>query len=61
MGAHAVLGELTKAEVPILDDLVQAILAYVYNAKFLAQKAAEHFANLKKKGRIKGSDGSNLT
>jgi Domain of unknown function (DUF4145) len=31
-GAHASLGELTRDEIPILDDLCRAILEYVYNA-----------------------------
>jgi hypothetical protein len=53
VGAHAGLGELTEAEVPILDDLCQAILAYVYSAPELARKAAEHFKKLRTRGRTK--------
>jgi len=41
VGAHALLGELTAAEVPILDDLCRAILEYVYGAPFLAKQAEE--------------------
>jgi uncharacterized protein YbaR (Trm112 family) len=47
IGAHPSLGELTQAEVPILDDLARAILEYVYSAPLLAQKAAERMAKLK--------------
>ena len=38
-GAHAYLGELTRDEIPILDDLCRAILEYVYNAPFLVEQA----------------------
>jgi Domain of unknown function (DUF4145) len=38
-GAHASLGELTRDEIPILDDLCRAILEYVYNAPFLVEQA----------------------
>ena len=41
VGAHATLGELTVADLPILDDLCRAILEYVYSAPYLAQKAQE--------------------
>lgn len=41
VGAHASLGALTEAEVPILDDLCRAVLEYVYSAPFLAQKAED--------------------
>lgn len=37
IGAHANLGELTKAEVPILEELSKAILEYVYSAPALVQ------------------------
>lgn len=31
VGAHADLGELTEKEVPVLDDLIRAILEYIYS------------------------------
>jgi uncharacterized protein DUF4145 len=49
VGAHAVLGDLTPAEIPILDDLSRAILEYVYSAPALAQQAQDRFNALKKK------------
>jgi hypothetical protein len=49
VGAHAELGELTAEEVPILDDLCRAVLNYVYNAPFLAQKAEDALNALKEK------------
>jgi len=47
IGAHANLGELTAAELPVLDDLTRAILEYVYSAPFLAREAEERLAELK--------------
>lgn len=41
VGAHASLKELTKDEIPILDDLCRAILEYVYSAPYLAEKAQQ--------------------
>src|ERR1700674_1403980 len=43
VGAHADLGELTPAELPVLDDLTRAILEYVYYAPLLATEAQERF------------------
>ncbi len=37
IGAHADLGELTVAEIPILEALIKAILEYVYSAPNLVQ------------------------
>jgi hypothetical protein len=51
IGAHATLGELTKMEVPILEDLCKAILEYVYSAPFLAQQAENSLARLKKRSK----------
>ncbi len=48
IGAHAILGELTVNEIPILDDLCKAILEYVYTAPYLAKKAEEKLKKLKK-------------
>lgn len=47
VGAHAGVGELTTAEVSILDDLTRAILEYVYSAPLLAKKAEERLQKLK--------------
>lgn len=47
IGAHATLGELTPAEIPILDDLTRAILEYVYSAPALAQQAEDRLNQLK--------------
>lgn len=47
VGAHAALGELTPAEVPILDQLTRAILEYVYSAPSLARKAEERLRQLR--------------
>lgn len=49
VGAHASLGELTKDEIPILDDLCRAILEYVYSAPYLAEKAQQTLNRLKEK------------
>ena len=47
IGAHASLGELTKSEVPILDDLCKAILEYVYVAPHRVAQVEQRIANLK--------------
>lgn len=47
VGAHANLGELTEAELPVLDDLTRAILEYVYSAPLLAEDAEKRLADLK--------------
>jgi len=46
VGAHAGLGELTAAELPIMDSLCVAILEYVYSAPFLAKQAEARLAEL---------------
>ena len=46
VGAHASLGELTRADLPILDDLVRSLLEYVYSAPELAARAEKKFAEL---------------
>jgi Domain of unknown function (DUF4145) len=53
-GAHASLGELTRDEIPILDDLCRAILEYVYSAPFLVEQA-ERQLNIIKDKRSKES------
>jgi len=55
IGAHANLGDLTVAELPVLDDLTRAILEYVYSAPFLAKEAEDRLAKLKTR---KGEDPS---
>lgn len=47
IGAHADLGELTKAEVPILEALSKAILEYVYSAPALIQLVQTKIDSLK--------------
>lgn len=49
IGAHADLGELTEAELPVLDDLTRAVLEYVYSAPLLAREAELRLARLKQK------------
>jgi hypothetical protein len=49
VGAHAALGELTIAELPVLDDLTRAILDYVYSASLLATEAENRLAELKRR------------
>ena len=48
VGAHPILGELTLAEVPVLEGLCRAILEYVYSAPHLAQQAEERLSKLKR-------------
>jgi hypothetical protein len=48
IGAHAELGELTPAEVPVLDDLCRAILEYVYTAPRLIDQVRLKLDKLKK-------------
>lgn len=49
VGAHAVLGELTQDEIPIVNNLTKAILEYVYSAPHLAHIAEEKLNKLRKK------------
>jgi len=49
IGAHATLGELTRGEAPILDDLCNAILEYVYTAPHRVEKVAKRIDELKKR------------
>lgn len=49
VGAHPTLGELTGAELPILDRLCRAILEYVYSAPYIAQQAETCLQQLKDK------------
>ncbi|MCL1089634.1 DUF4145 domain-containing protein [Shewanella profunda] len=49
IGAHADLGELTDAEIPILESLSNAILEYVYSAPALVQLVQSKIDALKEK------------
>jgi hypothetical protein len=49
VGAHATLGELTRVEVPILNDLCNAILEYVYTAPHTVERVAKRIDELKKR------------
>lgn len=53
MGAYARVGELSPAEVPILDSLCRAILEYVYSAPYLVKHAEEHLNHLREQERKK--------
>ncbi|MBA3438652.1 MAG: DUF4145 domain-containing protein [Pyrinomonadaceae bacterium] len=52
IGAHASLGELSSAEVPILDDLCRAILEYVYSAPHRVAKVSRRIDELKNRRRV---------
>jgi hypothetical protein len=54
IGAHADLGELTSADIPILDDLSKAILEYVYSAPHFAQAAEDRFKSVKAEQKVSG-------
>jgi hypothetical protein len=49
VGAHAELGELTQAEIPVLDDLCRAILEYVYSAPDLVDRVKRRLDELRGK------------
>jgi len=51
VGAHAWVGELTSAEVPILDSLSRAILEYVYSAPHLVKQAGDRLQKVRKAQR----------
>lgn len=57
VGAHPTLGELTPAELPILDRLCLAILEYVYSAPYIAQQAESYFQQLKDKTSPESASG----
>lgn len=59
VGAHPTLGELTGAELPILDRLCRAILEYVYSAPYIAQQAETCFQQLKDKTSPESSGNGN--
>ena len=49
VGAHAVLGDLSRREVPVLEGLARAILEYVYTAPLLVMRADNRLKRLKKR------------
>lgn len=51
VGANATVGELTEAEVPILDRLCRALLEYVYGASELLRQAEEQLNLLRQEQR----------
>jgi Domain of unknown function (DUF4145) len=51
IGAHATLGELSRGEVPVLDDICGAILEYVYSAPHRVDRVAKRIAELKSRRR----------
>lgn len=51
IGAHADLGDLTPAEIPVLGDLCEAILEYVYTAPALIQRGRARLDDLKKSSK----------
>lgn len=53
VGAHAWVGELSPAEVPILDSLCRAILEYVYSAPHLVAQAERRLGELRAQQRAK--------
>ena len=53
IAAHALLGELTTEEIPILDDLTRALLEYVYSAPHLVDQADKRLQALKGKSAKK--------
>ena len=55
VGAHAWVGELGPAEVPILDSLCRAILEYVYSAPHLVKQAEERLNQLRSQQKRKKS------
>jgi len=56
IGAHETSFELTGDDLPILDDLLQAILLYVYTAPSIAKQAEERYDRLRGKSSKDGSD-----
>jgi hypothetical protein len=49
IGANADLGELSSADLPVLDGLTRAILEYVYSAPLLIEETEKRLDKLKKK------------
>ena len=48
IGAHALAGELTSAEIPVLDKLCEAVLEYVYYAPQLLAEVDKRLQSMKK-------------
>jgi Domain of unknown function (DUF4145) len=53
VGTHEISPGLTNKEIPILDDLIRAILEYIYIAPQLAQRAENSLKNLEKRKMTK--------
>jgi hypothetical protein len=53
VGAHAWVGELTDAEIPIQANLCRAILEYVYSAPYLVQQADRSLEEARRRERAK--------
>ncbi len=53
VGAHADLGTLTKAEIPVLEALCRAVLEYVYTAPLLLKEVEERLRKIKAKSPTK--------
>ena len=51
MGAHAASGELTESEIPILDELCEAILEYIYVSPSRVATIAKHIEELKQRNK----------
>jgi len=57
IGAHADLGSLTKDEIPFLEDLIRAIIEYVYKAPALIERVKNHLNKLQD---ISKKDGNSI-
>jgi Domain of unknown function (DUF4145) len=57
VGAHEPFKGLTSKEIPVLDDLIRAILEYLYVAPNLARKAVMHLQGIKdRKSKLEDGD-----
>jgi len=54
VGAHAGSGSLSKAELPVIDDLVRAVLDYLYTAPHLVRRADLAMKRLTNRNKAKG-------
>ena len=52
IGAHANLGELTEEEIPILEDIINVILVYLYSVPDMIIQVTKKITNLKNKNKI---------
>jgi hypothetical protein len=56
VGAHSSLGELSRAEVNVIEDLCRAVLDYVYTAPHLVQRAELAMKRLKNRNKAKNKE-----